>query len=80
MFKEIKIGNEIVSPAFSMAPMAGVTHSAFRRLLAEFGGFGTTSTEMLAGTAVLNENINKSRTAVYDRFSWVLPVSNGTSS
>ncbi len=60
MFKEIKIGNEIVSPAFSMAPMAGVTHSAFRRLLAEFGGFGTTSTEMLAGTAVLNENINKS--------------------
>ncbi len=36
--------------------MAGVTHSAFRRLVADFGGYGALFTEMLSGPAILSEN------------------------
>jgi hypothetical protein len=33
-------------PPLFCAPMAGITHSAFRRLVAEFGGYGALFTEM----------------------------------
>lgn len=36
--------------------MASVTHSAFRRLLADFGGYGALFTELLAGSQLLREN------------------------
>lgn len=42
-------------PVFS-APMAGITHSAFRRLLADFGGYGALYTEMLASKCILQED------------------------
>ena len=35
--------------------MAGITHSAFRRLLADFGGFGALFTEMLSARMVIHE-------------------------
>jgi tRNA-dihydrouridine synthase B len=37
--------------------MAGVTHSAFRRLVADFGGYGALLTEMLSGAALRCENL-----------------------
>ncbi len=37
--------------------MAGITHSAFRRLVADFGGYGALYTEMLSGKAILHEKI-----------------------
>jgi tRNA-dihydrouridine synthase B len=40
--------------------MAGVTHSAFRRLVADFGGYGTLSTEMLSARALIAENLKVS--------------------
>jgi tRNA-dihydrouridine synthase B len=36
--------------------MAGITHSAFRRLLADFGGYGALYTEMLASKCILQED------------------------
>lgn len=36
--------------------MAGITHSAFRRLLAEYGGYGALFTEMLSAKMILHEN------------------------
>jgi tRNA-dihydrouridine synthase len=36
--------------------MAGVTHSAFRRLVSDFGGYGALTTEMLSVTAFFREN------------------------
>jgi tRNA-dihydrouridine synthase len=36
--------------------MAGVTHSAFRRLLSDFGGYGALFTEMLSARALAAEN------------------------
>jgi tRNA-dihydrouridine synthase len=40
--------------------MAGITHSAFRRLLADFGGYGALTTEMLSAPALLRENLDAS--------------------
>ncbi len=48
------------SPPLFCAPMAGLTHSAFRRLLSDFGGYGAVFTEMLSGTWLLNENLRTS--------------------
>jgi tRNA-dihydrouridine synthase B len=46
-----------IDPPFLLAPMAGITHSAFRRLVADFGGFGALCTEMLSVPSVCSENI-----------------------
>jgi len=49
-----------VRPAILCAPMCGLTHSAFRRLVADFGGYGALFTEMLSGDAVLHEDVRRS--------------------
>jgi len=48
------------SPSLFCAPMAGVTHSAFRRLLAGFGGYSAIYTELLASRQVVHEDAGKS--------------------
>ncbi len=44
-------------PPLFCAPMVEITHSAFRRLLADFGGYGALFTEMLSDTMLLRENL-----------------------
>ena len=56
MFESISLGGRTIAPALFLAPMAGITHSAFRRLLADFGGYGALTTEMLSASAFLHEN------------------------
>lgn len=53
-------GKAVIDPPFLLAPMAGVTHSAFRRLVADFGGQGALYTEMLSTTALVAENLQTS--------------------
>ncbi len=48
------------APALFSAPMAGLTHSALRRLLADYGGYGALWTEMLCVRHILTENIQTS--------------------
>ena len=60
MFDSLILKEKVVRPALFMAPMAGITHSAFRRLVADFGGYGALFTEMLSGNALLKENIYRS--------------------
>lgn len=48
-------GLEISLPLF-LAPMAGLTHSALRRLILELGGIGLLSTEMLSAARLPSEN------------------------
>lgn len=43
-------------PPLFCAPMAGITHSAFRRLLADFGGTGALYTEMLSAKMLIHED------------------------
>jgi tRNA-dihydrouridine synthase B len=52
--------NTSIDPPLFLAPMAGVTHSAFRRLVSDFGGHGALFTEMLSGRALLHEKIGAS--------------------
>jgi len=60
MFESILINGQEIRPALFLAPMAGVTHSAFRRLLADFGGYGALFTEMLSASAFLHERPDES--------------------
>jgi tRNA-dihydrouridine synthase B len=49
-----------ISPPLLLAPMAGVTHTALRQLVASFGGCGAFYTEMLSAKALPNESPHKS--------------------
>jgi tRNA-dihydrouridine synthase len=57
MLHPLILKNLTIDPPLFCAPMAGVSHSAFRRLVAGFGGYGALFTEMLLGTALLNEKV-----------------------
>lgn len=67
-----------VWPPLFLAPMAGLTHSALRTTLLEFGGVGLLSTEMLSASRLPVENADISpylvRTAVERPLSYQLLV------
>ncbi|OQW96406.1 MAG: hypothetical protein BWK77_04845 [Verrucomicrobia bacterium A1] len=56
MFSKTTIRGIQFEPARFLAPLAGITHSAFRRLVAEFGGCGALWTEMLSARQILRED------------------------
>jgi tRNA-dihydrouridine synthase B len=60
LFQSICIDGKTIAPALFLAPMAGITNSAFRRLLSDFGGYGALTTEMLSASAFLHEDPAKS--------------------
>ena len=60
MFSELTLRGIPFRPARFLAPMAEITHSAFRRLVAEFGGCGGFWTEMLAAKQILTEDLRQS--------------------
>lgn len=60
LFESIRVNGKIIAPALFLAPMAGITNSAFRRLVADFGGYGALATEMLSVPAFLYEDPAKS--------------------
>lgn len=47
-------------PPLFCAPMAELSHSAFRRLVADFGGYGALFTEMLSAKMLLKEDLPRS--------------------
>ncbi|MCI5143312.1 MAG: hypothetical protein D3909_16625, partial [Candidatus Electrothrix sp. ATG1] len=53
---KLKIKDLQLNPPLLLAPMAGLTHSALRTLLLQFGGVGLLSTEMLAARKLPVEN------------------------
>ncbi|MCA1810161.1 MAG: tRNA-dihydrouridine synthase, partial [Kiritimatiellia bacterium] len=56
MLSSLTIRGQVFTPALFCAPMVGLTHCAFRRLLAGFGGYGALFTEMLSARALLFES------------------------
>ena len=60
MFESLALDGKTIAPALFLAPMAGITNSAFRRLLADFGGYGALTTEMLSASAFLHEKPGQS--------------------
>lgn len=53
---QLTVKNLQIQPPLLLAPMAGLTHSALRTLLLDFGGVGLLSTEMLAARRLPVEN------------------------
>src|SRR5919107_846837 len=49
----MKIGNIDLSPPFALAPMAGMTDTAFRRLVKRRGGCGLVVTEMVSSEGLV---------------------------
>jgi len=60
LFSELTLRGLTFKPALFCAPLAEVTHSAFRRLVADFGGCGAQFTEMLSGKHLLREDLKTS--------------------
>ncbi len=54
--QEIQIRNLKIDPPLVLAPMQGLTHSALRRIMIDFGGVGLLSTEMLSAKRLPAEN------------------------
>jgi tRNA-dihydrouridine synthase B len=54
--RQILVRNLQISPPLLLAPMAGLTHSAFRQIVFAFGGIGLLSTEMLGAKRLPVEN------------------------
>ena len=52
----ITVGGKTISNRLWLAPMAGLTHSAFRQVLAHYGSCGLAFTEMCSARAVPTEN------------------------
>jgi nifR3 family TIM-barrel protein len=63
--KDIEIGGRNVCGRLLLAPMAGLTHVAFRQLVAEYGGYGLLFSEMCSAKALPAEN-----RAVSSVFRW----------
>lgn len=68
-----------VDPPLFLAPMAGLTHTAFRRMVARFGGCGCLFTEMLSARALRAEDPDRSpwlmRTPAEKPLSWQILAS-----
>lgn len=60
MFDSMTLDRTLVTPALFLAPLAGITHSGFRRLLSDFGGYGALFTEMISSSAFLGEKLQES--------------------
>jgi len=54
--RQIQLRTLQLNPPLFLAPMAGLTHSALRQLIAGFGGIGLLSTEMLGAKRLPTEN------------------------
>ncbi|WP_085103353.1 tRNA dihydrouridine synthase [Desulfovibrio gilichinskyi] len=67
----ITIGGKTISNRLWLAPMAGLTHSAFRQVLAHYGSCGLAFTEMCSAKAVPTENPKIS--PVFRWHKWELP-------
>lgn len=52
LLKPIKIGNIVIDPPLTLAPMAGQTNHAFRVLCRELGGCGLVCSELLSSDAM----------------------------
>ena len=49
----LTIGNRVLPSRYSLAPLAGYTHLAFRRVLRELGGLGMATTDLVHATQLV---------------------------
>src|SRR5258708_21726075 len=51
---EIRIGNRTLATRYFLAPLAGYTHLAFRRVVRECGGVGLATTDLVQATHLVS--------------------------
>lgn len=52
----IRIGTRELPSRYFLAPLAGYTHLAFRRVIRELGGLGLATTDLVHATSLISEN------------------------
>ncbi len=52
----IQIGERVIPTRYFLAPLAGYTHLAFRRVIRELGGLGLATTDLVQATLLLHEH------------------------
>lgn len=52
----IRIGSRLIPTRFFLAPLAGYTHLAFRRVIRELGGLGLATTDLVHATSLIAGN------------------------
>lgn len=60
MFKQVKLRDVVFEPARFCAPLSGLSHSAFRRVVSSLGGCGAFWTEMLTARHLLRDQLHRS--------------------
>jgi tRNA-dihydrouridine synthase B len=70
-----QIGPYSIAPGICLAPMAGQTNRAFRKLCRECGGFGLVTTELLSSQALENKGTRQKSLAHYDWDDQEFPLS-----
>lgn len=53
MTRPVQVGSVLIDPPFALAPMAGMTDTAFRRLVKRLGGCGLVVTEMVSAEGLV---------------------------
>jgi tRNA-dihydrouridine synthase B len=69
------IGSIPIEPPLCLAPMAGQTNQAFRRLCRELGGVGLVTTELISSTALENKGTRVKSLHYYDWHEAEFPLS-----
>jgi len=66
--RPLRIGDLVIDPPLTLAPMAGQTNYAFRTLCRELGGCGLVCTELISSQALQIDGAPRARTV--QRFDW----------
>src|ERR1051326_1226885 len=66
MKTEYSIRNVSIKPNLILAPMAGVTDSAFRKLIKRCGGVGLIVTEFISAEGLTRNNLKTHRMMFFD--------------
>jgi tRNA-dihydrouridine synthase B len=61
LFQELRIRDVVVRPAQILAPMAGITDTAFRQFIKRLGGCGLILTEFVSSEGLLRQNLRSRR-------------------
>lgn len=62
----LRIGSRVLPSRYILAPLAGYTHLAFRRVLRELGGLGLATTDLVHATQLLEEHPKSMELVVTD--------------
>lgn len=70
----LRIGSRVLPSRYCLAPLAGYTHLAFRRVIRELGGLGLATTDLVQSTMLLARRPRSMELIATDRFDTPLSI------